>query len=146
MGLKSSAHAKYDLKYHFVWCPKYRKVILKSNMRKYVSRVIYEIAERYDFEVIEMAVMPEHVHMFVSATPEVSPARLIQVVKSITARQMFKRFPGVKRILWGGAFWERGYCVMSSGTGTTDEMIRKYIKEQRPRSEANDKATELARW
>jgi putative transposase len=138
MGLKSSAHAKYDLKYHFVWCPKYRKVALKSNISKYVSHVIYEIAERYDFEVIELAVMLEHVHMFVSASPEVSPARLIQIVKSITARQVFKRFPSLKRILWGGALWERGYCVMSSGTVTTDEMIQKYIKEQRHDLDAND--------
>ena len=66
---------------------------------KYVSHVIYEIAERYDFEVIELAVMPEHVHMFVSATPEVSPARLIRIVNIISARQVFKRFPGIKRIL-----------------------------------------------
>ena len=82
--------------------------------------------------------MDDHVHMFVSALPNVSPAELIQVVKSITARKIFERFPGIKRILWGGALWERGYFVMSSGTGTTDEMIRKYINEQRDQS-ANDK-------
>jgi len=81
--------------------------------------------------VIELAVMSDHVHMFVSASPDVSPARLVQIVKRITARKTFERFPGIKRLLWGGALWERGYFVMSSGTGTTDEMIRKYIKEQR---------------
>jgi putative transposase len=119
------------LQYHFVWCPKYRRLALKGNISKYVASIIYEVAERYDFSVIELAVMPDHVHMFVSALPNVSPARLIQVVKSITARKTFERFPGIKRFLWGGALWERGYFVMSSGTGTTDEMIREYIKEQR---------------
>ena len=142
MTLKSGGHTKYELKYHFVWCPKYRKMILKGNIGKYVAHVIYEIAERYDFEVVELAVIPDHVHLFVSAAPENSPAHLLQVIKSITAREVFKRFPGIKRFLWGGALWERGYFVMSSGTGTTDEMIRQYIKDQRPHSDANDPASE----
>ena len=142
MTLKSGGHTKYELKYHFVWCPKYRKMVLKGNIGKYVAHVIYEIAERYDFEVVELAVMPDHVHLFVSAAPENSPAHLLQVIKSITAREVFKRFPGMKRFLWGGALWERGYFVMSSGSGTTDEMIRQYIKDQRPHSHANDLASE----
>ena len=136
MALRSSSHAKHELKYHFVWCPKYRRFPLKGNIGTYVARVIYEVAERYDFSVIELAVMPDYVHMFVSAIPDVSPAHLIQVVKNITARKTFERFPGIKRILWGGALWECGSFVMCSGTGTTDEMIRKYIKDQG--SHAND--------
>ncbi len=115
---------------------------LRGNLGNYVVHVIKEIAERYDFEVVELAVMPDHVHLFVSAAPHISPAHLIQMLKSITAREVFKRFPGLKRVLWGGALWERGYFVMSSGTGTTDEMIRQYIKEQRPYSDANDQASE----
>jgi putative transposase len=134
-----------------VWCPKYRRLALKGNIGKYVARTIHEIAERYDFSVIELAVMSDHVHMFVSALPDVSPARLIQVVKSITARKTLERFPGIKRLLWGGALWERGYFVMSSGTGTTDEMIRKYTKNKGAtqtisRTCSTKEATELARW
>lgn len=131
MAVISGAHCKFELKYHFVWCPKYRRLALRGNRGRYLCKLIYEVAERYDFEIVELAVMPDHVHMFVSASPEFSPAKLIQIVKSITARDMFKRFPGIKRTLWGGALWERGYFVMSSGKGTTDEMIRQYIKEQR---------------
>ena len=137
MVVQVSAHAKFDLKYHFVWCPKYRRLALRGNIGKYVSRVIYEVAERYDFTVLELAVMPDHVHLFVASPPDVSPAGVIQRIKSITARKVFEQFPGIKRILWGGALWERGYFVMTSGTGTTDEMIRKYIKEQRDHK-AND--------
>ena len=142
MTLQSGSHTKYDLKYHFVWCPKYRKMALKGNMGNYVVHVIKEIAKRYDFEVVELAVMSDHDHLFVSAAPYISPGHLVQMLKSITAREVFKRFPGIKRLLWGGALWERGYFVMSSGTGTTDEMIRQYIKEQRPHSDANDQASE----
>jgi putative transposase len=138
MGLEAGWHTRYDLKYHFVWCPKYRKLVLAGNIGKYIVKVIREVAERYDFKIVELAVLADHVHMFVSAPPEMAPFRIIQAVKSITGREVFRRFPGMKRQLWGGALWERGYFVMSSGTGTTDEMIRAYIKNQRGTS-ANDK-------
>ena len=138
MALQSGYHSRYELKYHFVWCPKYRRMVLKGNRAKYLAKLIYEVAERYDFDVVELAVMPDHVHMFVSAPPEMSPATIIQTVKSITARRMFSRFPGIKKMLWGGALWVRGYFVMSSGRGTTDEMIQQYIKEQRQPTSAND--------
>ena len=120
-----------------MWCPKYRRVVLRGNVGRYVAKVVREVAERYDFSVVELAVMPDHVHLFVSATPEIAPAEIVRVVKSITAREVFKRFPGIKRMLWGGNPWERGYFVMSSGTGTTDEMIQRYIKQQRS-PQAND--------
>lgn len=140
MSLQSGGHTKYDLKYHFVWCPKYRKLALKGNIGQFVAKTIYEIAERYDYTIVELAVMPDHVHMFVGASPDMSPAEIAQTVKSITAKKAFERFPGIKRILWGGALWARGYFVMSSGTGTTDEMVRKYIKDQRGgETEATDK-------
>ena len=136
MSINSSSHAKYELKYHFVWCPKYRKFVLKENIANYVTRIIKEIAERYDFEIVELAVMPDHVHLFVSAPPDIAPSKLIQTVKSLTAKSVFERFPGVKRYLWGGALWQRGYFVMSSGSNTTDEMIRHYIRSQK--EPAND--------
>jgi putative transposase len=113
-------------------------MVLKGNRAKYLAKLICEVAERYDFDIVELAVMPDHVHMFVSAPPDVAPARIVQTVKSITARRMFARFPGIKKMLWGGALWVRGYFVMSSGTGTTDDMIRQYIREQRGSSPAND--------
>jgi putative transposase len=144
MSLESSSHAKFDLKYHFVWCPKYRRLALKGNIGKYIANIIYEIAERYDFEIDELAVMPDHVHMFVSATPTLAPSKLIQIVKSITAREAFIRFPSIKRLLWGGALWERGYFVMTSGKGTTDEMIRRYITEHRSNTKSNDSANLFA--
>jgi len=87
--------------------------------------------------MLEMVVMPDHGHLFISSLPYDSPAVLIQKIKSITAREVFRRFPSLRRVLWGGALWERGYFVMTSGTGTTDEMIRQYIKEQRDHK-AND--------
>lgn len=106
MVLQASAHARYDLKYNFVWCPKYRRLALKGNIVKYVQRVIYEVAERYDITVLEMAVIPDQVHLFLSVLQNDSPAALIQKIKSITARETLRRCPSLKRISWGGAVWE----------------------------------------
>ncbi len=64
MVVKSSSHAKYDLKYHFVWCPKYRKMVLGGKTGKCLARAAFKIAERYDFEIVELAVMPDHVRLY----------------------------------------------------------------------------------
>ena len=138
MGLQSGANTRYELKYHFVWCQKCRRVIMKGNIAWYLAKIIYGVAERYDLSIVELAVMPDHVHMFVSASPELAPASIIQTVKSITAKKLFERFPGIKNLQWGGALWTRGCFMMSSGSGTTDDMIRQYIKEQGGHSPAND--------
>jgi len=107
---------------------------LKGNVGKYDVTVIYEVAARYAFRVLELEVMPDHVHMSTTSPPDVVPAKLIQTMKSNTATKVFERSSGIKRLLWDGALWERSYFVMSSGTGTTDEMILKYIKEHRDQS------------
>jgi putative transposase len=67
--------------------------------KRVMTQIIYEVAERYDFEIDELVVMSDHVHLFVSTTPTLAPAKLIQIVKSITAREAFKRFPSVSRLL-----------------------------------------------
>jgi putative transposase len=88
--------------------PKYRRLALKGNIGKYVQRVIWEVAERYDFTVLKVAVMPDHVHLFISVLPDVSPAALLQKkIKSITAREAFRRFAGLKRLLWGSEVTSR---------------------------------------
>ena len=113
-------------------------MVLKVKRTKYLANLIYEVAERYNFEVVELALMQNHMHMFVTAHPDVSPTMIVQTVKSITARRMFARFPSIKKTLWGGgALWVRGYFVMSSGTGTSGDMICQYIKEQWAVSPAN---------
>ena len=111
-----------------------RERLTESALDRIKDVILHDHNRKYRLYIT--VIMPDHVHMFVSSIPDISPAQLIQVVKSITARKTFERFPGIRRMLWGGALWERDYFVMSSGTGTTDEMIRKYIKEQT--NHAND--------
>ena len=120
----------YDLKYHMVWVPKYRKMVLRGDLGKRVREVFGEIAERYEFEIDTMEVKEDHVHLFLSAPPRYSPARVVQIIKSISAKVVFKEFPDVKKQLWGGEFWSDGYFVRSVGDKVTSEVIRRYIKYQ----------------
>jgi len=128
--IKRTSHAVYDLKYHVVWVPKYRKMILKGNLANGIREVFAEIAERYEFEIDTMEVKDDHVHLFLSAPPRYSPAEIVQIIKSISAKRVFKQFPEVKKQLWGGEFWSDGYFVRSVGDKVTSEIIRRYIKYQ----------------
>jgi len=89
-----------------------------------------EISERYEFEIDTMEVKDDHVHLFLSAPARYSPARIVQITKSISAKMVFEQFPEVKKELWGGEFWSDGYFVRSVGDKVTSEVIRCYIKYQ----------------
>jgi putative transposase len=128
--IKRTSHAVYDLKYHMVWVPKYRKMILKGDLAKMIKEVFAEIAERYEFEIDTMEVKDDHVHLFLSAPPRYSPAGIVQIIKSISAKRVFKQFPEVKKQLWGGELWSGGYFVRSVGDKVTSEVIRRYIRYQ----------------
>lgn len=130
MGTKASAHAVYDLKYHFVWAPKYRKAILKGEVGVAVKEIFGRVAEAYGMEIDTMEVSEDHVHLFLSAPPRYSPARVVQILKSISARELFSRFSWLRRKLWGGELWEDGYFVRSVGDAVTAEVIRRYIRYQ----------------
>ena len=131
MVAKASAHSVYDLKYHFVWTPKYRKELLTGEVAEAVREIIQSVAEAYDMEIDTMEVMEDHVHVFLSAPPRYSPARVMQIMKSISAREIFARYPWVRRKLWGGEFWGDGYFVRSIGDQVTSEIIRRYIRYQK---------------
>ena len=128
--IKRTSHAVYDLKYHMVWVPKYRKMILRGELADRLKTTFQEISERYEFEIDTMEVKDDHVHLFLSAPPRYSPARVVQIIKSISAKMVFKQFPEVKKQLWGGEFWGGGYFVRSVGDKVTSEIIRRYIKYQ----------------
>ena len=98
MTIKSGAHCKFELQYHFVWFPKYRRLSLTGNRGRYLCKLIYELSERYDFDIVELSVMPDDVHMFVSSSAEVSSSPLNQVVKIITSREMINGFAGIKQL------------------------------------------------
>ena len=105
-------------------------MILKGDLAKRIREVFTEIAERYEFEIDTMEVKDDHVHLFLSAPPRYSPAEIVQIIKSISAKMVFKQFPEVKKELLGGECWSDGYFVRSVGDKVTSEVIRRYIKYQ----------------
>ncbi len=130
MGVRRTKHAVYDLKYHLVWIPKYRKHTLSKEVSKYLKEVFQRIAEEYEFRIDTMEVMEDHVHIFLEAPPRYSPARVVQILKSVSAREVFKRFAKLKKQLWAGEFWSDGYFARSVGDKVTADIIRKYIEYQ----------------
>ena len=125
-----TSHAVYELKYHFVWVPKYRRVVLKAPIAQTLKRIFVGTAERYGFQIVEQEVMPDHIHLFVSAPPRYSPAELVKILKSVSWVRLMKERPEMKEVLWGGALWSSGYFVRAAGDMVTSAIIRRYIRYQ----------------
>jgi putative transposase len=114
-----------------VFCVKYRRGLLLLDERcSYLKQIFYEIGQRYWFEMEEMGTDGDHVHLFVGAAPKYAPSKVMQIVKSISAREMFKRFPELRKQLWGGEFWSDGGYIGTVGDGISTEIVKRYIREQ----------------
>ena len=132
MGLKRSSHAVYDTNYHLVWCPKRRKdIFAEQEIRERAEQVVREICDEYRFEITEMEVAENHIHILVSFSPRRSIGEVVRIIKSISARQLFREFPRLKKRLWTGQLWEDGYFARTVGDRMTRQIIEKYIKHHR---------------
>jgi putative transposase len=132
MGLKRSSHAVYDTNYHLVWCPKRRKnIFIDKETGERAEQIIREICEEYGFEITEMEVAEDHIHILISFPPRRSIGEVVRIIKSISARQLFREFPKLKKRLWTGELWEDGYFARTVGDRLTRQIIDKYIKHHR---------------
>ena len=130
MGIRRTKPAVYDLKYHLVWIPKYRKHIFEKEVSDCIKKIFQKIAKEYEFGIDTMEVMEDHVHVFVEVPPRYSPAQVVQIMKSISARETFRQYPELREQLWAGELWNDGYFVRSVGDKVTADIIRKYIEYQ----------------
>ena len=132
MAIRRTSHAVYDTSYHLVWCPKYRKKIFeRGHIRERAEQLIREIGEEYGFEIVEMEVAVEHVHILLSFPPKRSIGEVVRIIKSNSARELFREFPSMKRGLWAGELWEDGYFARTVGERMTCDVIEKYIEHHR---------------
>lgn len=128
---KSLNHCKYLVQYHLIWCPKFRYNVLKGNVEETLKRILAEICNKYEYEILELEVMADHIHIFVSTKPTVAPTDIVRTLKSITAIQLFKEFPALKKFYSRcGSLWSKGYFVSTIGK-VSAETIQKYIQEQK---------------
>ena len=127
MKEQHTKHVTYKIGYHFVWCPTYRKSILTGNVRDFVNAEITRLCEANHWTIGALTIQEDHVQLFVSAPPSVSPSLIANTLKGITARQVFKQFPEVKKQLWGGSFWSRSFYVGTVGDMTIG-VVKNYLE------------------
>lgn len=130
MELKRNRNSVYQIGYHLVWCTKYRKPLLQGSVEADLKELFNQIAEENQFAIEQMEIMPDHVHLFVSATPNHLVASMIKALKGVSARFLFKKHPSLKDELWGGHLWNPSYYVGTVGQ-ISEETVRRYIEEQK---------------
>ncbi len=124
------SHNVSVLIYHIVCPAKYRRLVIDKEVDEELKTICLEIENRYELHFLEIGVEKDHVHFLVQSVPMISPKQLVQTIKSITAREIFQRKPEVKKILWGGEFWTKGYYVSTVGKHGNEETIAEYVKNQ----------------
>jgi REP element-mobilizing transposase RayT len=118
------------LLYHIVCPAKYRKAVFTPEVDAKLKEICAEIALRYEIEFLEIGADADHVHFLVQSVPTYSPTKIVRTIKSITAKEIFRQMPEVKKQLWGGEFWSDGYFISTVGSHGTEEVLKQYVKEQ----------------
>lgn len=130
MTTKLTRHTAYNINYHFVFCPKYRRPVLTGPLADRLVELINKAVPELGGEVLELAVRPDHVHLFVSFPPTIAPYQIMHRVKGVTAHELRKEFPWLKSRL--PSLWTHAYFCGSAGH-VSSETIRKYIEAQEGR-------------
>ena len=124
------SHNVTVLMYHFVFPAKYRRAVFDVEVDKVLKDVCLEIEDRYEIQFLEIGTDKDHVHILIQSVPMYSVKKIVQKIKSITAREVFKRCPEVKKQLWGGEFWTDGYFASTVGKYGDETKITTYVINQ----------------
>ncbi|AIY87520.1 transposase IS200-family protein [Thermotoga sp. Cell2] len=125
MHIKKTRWSHYNLNYHFVWIPKYRRKILVGSIAEELERILRNTAKQHGIEILALSIQPDHVHLFVSAPPRFSPAEIANLFKGVSARKLLEKFPELRT---KEGLWARSYYVGTAGN-VSEETIRRYIEE-----------------
>ena len=120
----------YLLQYHLVWCTKYRKKVLANGVDQDCKEMLQEIAQKYQFRILAMEVMSDHIHLLLDCKPQFFISDMIKIMKGNLARQLFLAHPELKRELWGGHLWNPSYCAVTV-SDRSREQIMAYIEGQK---------------
>ena len=123
-------HNKSLVLYHLVFPMKYRREVLTKEIGDSLRLICVGISERYEIQFVEIGYECEHVHFLVQSVPSISVSKLVTLIKSLSARELFKAYPEIKRILWGGNLWTSAYYANTVGQYGNKDVIRKYIENQ----------------
>jgi putative transposase len=135
MDIHRAEHHLYRLEYHLVWTPKYRCKALLPPYAETLKHILIKTAYDYDLEILEIEIPPDHVHMLITIPPHTSLSDAIRILKSISAREMFKRYPAFEQeYFWGGKLWSPSYYAETVGR-VNEQAIKKYIRDQLKKEE-----------
>ena len=123
-------HNKTLLLYHLVFPVKYRRKVIESRISIFIKEICLEIGDRYEIQFVEIGTDEDHIHFLVQSVPMMSVSKIVTTIKSITAREVFRKFPEVKKELWGGDFWTSGYYANTVGQYGNMEVIKRYVENQ----------------
>ncbi len=123
-------HCAYQIHYHIVFPVKYRKALLSEPIVQAIKEISQAIQERYSIEMERIGCDRDHIHLLCSAHPKHAPGEIVRMFKSITAKQLFLRFPALKHELWGGEFWTDGYYVATVSERGNWSVVERYVKTQ----------------
>ena len=124
------SHNVTILLYHLVLPAKYRRVIFDKQVEEVLKKLCIQIEERYQIKFLEIGTDKDHVHMLVQSVPTYSVTKIVTMIKSLTAREIFKQCPEVKKQLWGGEFWSDGYFASTVGKHGDEKTIARYVQNQ----------------
>ena len=116
--------------YHLVFPAKYRRIVIDDEVDKVLKEVCLEIEKRYEITFLEIGTDKDHVHFLVQSAPTYNVVKIVRTIKSISAREVFRQCPQVKKKLWGGEFWSDSYFASTVGKHGDEGMIASYVKKQ----------------
>ena len=123
-------HCAYQTHYHLVFPVKYRKALLHKEVEEELKQIVKEIGERYEIEFESIGCDKDHIHILCSFHPKYSIGGVVRKLKSITARELFRKFVWLREELWGGELWSDGYYAATVGERGDWAVVEKYVKEQ----------------
>jgi len=130
MSLVRSNHCVYETHYHVVFPVKYRKALLNNDITKAIVGIAGELEQRYEFTFEQIGCDGDHIHILCSFHPKHSGGEFVRIFKSITAKELFKQFPQLRKDLWGGSFWSSGYFISTISERGNWKVVERYVKNQ----------------
>ena len=129
MEHRKGAHTTYDLKYHIIWCTKYRYRVLTGEVANRVRELIREICASNYVQIVSGSLSPDHVHILISAPPSVSLSKVMQYIKGKSSRKILMEFEHLRNRYWGQHIWARGYFAVTVGN-LNEQQVQEYIENQ----------------
>lgn len=143
MGVTHSNHCVYDTHYHIVFPVKYRKALLTPHISTAILEIAKDIEERYDITFEKIGTDGDHIHLLCSFHTKYAGGQVVGMFKSITARELFRRYPELRKQLWGGEFWSDGYYLATVSEKGNWKTVERYVANQ---GKTRESPAQLTLW